>query len=80
MSGALFASFVPIIVIIDERASVKLFTASKMMAIELTINPTVALNKTRIIFTTMPNMLVLIILFSLSMFFLHIFILLHNYI
>ena len=66
MSGALFASFVPIIVIIEESASVKLFTASKIIAIEFTIKPIVALNITNMIFTTIPNILVLIIFFSLS--------------
>ena len=62
LSGAFPASLVPMIVIIDERASVRLFTASRVMAIEFTSIPIVALNATRIRFTTMPITLVFTIL------------------
>ena len=61
LSGAFPASFVPIIVIIDDNASVRLFTASSVIAIEFTSIPIVALNATRIRLTTIPIMLVLTI-------------------
>ena len=57
-SGAFPASFAPIIVMIDDNASVRLLTASNVIAIELTSIPMVALNATNIRFTTMPIMLV----------------------
>ena len=47
LSGAFSESFVPTIVIIEDSASLKLFTASKIMAIEFTKKPTVALNATK---------------------------------
>ena len=58
MSGAFPASFAPMIVIIDDNASVKLFTASRVIAMELVAIPTTALNATSMRFTTMPIMLV----------------------
>ena len=63
------ASFVPTIVITDDSTSVKLFTASKIIAIEFTITPMVALNITRIIFTNIPKMLVFTITLFLSILF-----------
>lgn len=63
--GLLLEIFVPIIVINDDKASVKLFTASNTIAIEPTIIPIVAFNPTSIIFPTMPNIDVLIIVCSL---------------
>lgn len=66
MSGALPASLVPIMVIILERASLKLLTASEMMAMELAIKPTKALKPTktrleiilmRLVFMTMDSRL-----------------------
>ena len=65
MSGCLFASFVPIIVITDDKASVKLFTESTIIAIELAINPTISFAVDRSIFTIIENILVFIILFFL---------------
>ena len=47
LSGALVDNFVPIIVIIDDKASVKLLIASNIIAIELAISPIVSLNITR---------------------------------
>ena len=58
-SGALPASLVPIIVTTLERASLKLLTASVMIAIELDMKPTVALKPTRTRFARMLMMLVL---------------------
>ncbi len=58
-SGALPASLVPIIVMILDKASLKLLTASVMMAMELDMNPTVALKPTRTRFARMLRMLVL---------------------
>ena len=57
LSGALPASFVPMIVMIDDKASVRLLTASKVIAMEFTRIPIVALNATSIKFTTMPQCL-----------------------
>ena len=73
LSGALFAIFVPTIVITEDITSVKLFTASNTIAIEFVIIPITALNATRSIFTNIPSALVLIIFFSLSNFFTFIF-------
>ena len=63
LSGALLASFSPIIVTREERASDKLLTVSRVKAMELTKNPSIALktaNKTLVI---IPIILVLIIIF-----------------
>ena len=57
---------VPIMVIIDESASLKLFTASSITAIDPAIKPTVALNATRTTFTIIPSTLVLKIFADLS--------------
>ena len=54
------------IVMIDDKASVRLLTASKVIAMEFTRIPIVALNATSIKFTTMPMMLVLTILSCLD--------------
>jgi hypothetical protein len=48
LSGVFEANLVPIIVIIEDSASLRLLTASKIIAIELAINQTAALNQTRI--------------------------------
>ncbi|MBQ9553921.1 hypothetical protein IJU97_03025 [bacterium] len=48
LSGAFEANLVQIIVIIDDRASLKLLTASNIIAIELATNQTAALNQTKI--------------------------------
>ena len=61
MSGALPASFVPTIVIIDDNASLKLFTASRTIAIEFEIIPITALKLAKKILASMPIILVLII-------------------
>ena len=55
------ASFVLIIVIIDEKASDTLLTASNMIAIEPAKNPTTTLNTDNLAFTIIPNTLVRII-------------------
>lgn len=57
---------VPIIVMIDESASLKLFTASNMIAIEFERSPTIALKNTKNTFTTIPDTLIFIIFLSLS--------------
>ena len=67
LSGAFPANLVPMMVMMDESASVKLLTASKVMAIEFTRIPIVALKATSIRFTTMPIILVLMIFSSLVM-------------
>ena len=59
-SGALPASLVPIIVMMLDRASLKLLTASVMMAMEFDMKPTAALKPTRTRFARMLRMLVLI--------------------
>ena len=65
LSGCLPASFVPMIVIRDEPASDRLFTASSTMAMECVISPTAALNPASAALAPMPIMLVLMICFSL---------------
>ena len=52
-------------VITDDSASVKLLTASSVIAIELVKNPTAALNAARRTFANIPITLVLTIVFSL---------------
>ena len=69
LSGTLLASLVPIIVIIEENESVKLFTASKIIAIEFVKIPTINLKITRNILTIIPNILVFIIILFLSIFY-----------
>ena len=66
LSGAFPASFAPIIVIIEDNASVRLLTASKVIAIEFVANPTNALKITSIILTIIPIMLVLTIISCLD--------------
>ena len=61
LSGALLASFSPIIVTTEERASDKLFTASKTRAIELTSIPKVALKAANKTLVKIPIILVLTI-------------------
>ena len=63
LSGAFPANFAPIIVIMDDNASVKLLTASKVIAMELVTIPTNALKATRIRLTTIPIILVFTIFY-----------------
>lgn len=63
LSGLFPDNFVPIIVITDESTSLKLFNASKIIAIEFVTNPTVALNATSIRFTSIPKILIFIIFY-----------------
>jgi hypothetical protein len=69
LSGALEASFVHMIVIIEDSASLKLFTASSMIAIEFAINQTAALNQTRIKFVIIQYILTFMICLSLFILF-----------
>ena len=64
LSGSFPASFVPTIVIIEDRASDRLFTASRMTAIELDANPMIALKAASMTFARMPMMLVLMMTLS----------------
>ena len=64
LSAGFPASFVPTIVITEERASLRLFTESIMMAIEFVKKPTAALNAERNIFAAIPIILVLTIMLS----------------
>lgn len=66
LSGALLASFSPIIVTTDDKASLRLFTASSISAIELTKNPKESLKTERITFINIPIILVLIITLPLD--------------
>ena len=50
LSGLLFDNFVPTIVMTEESTSLKLFKASKMIAIEFDTNQTIALKITKTIF------------------------------
>jgi hypothetical protein len=59
-------NFVPTIVITDESASLRLFTASMIIAIELANNPTTALNEARKMLATIPITLVRTIILLLS--------------
>ena len=52
-------------VMTDDSASVRLLTASSVIAIELVKKPTIALNAARSTFAKMPITLVLTIVFSL---------------
>ena len=65
LSGFLFASLVPIIVIIDDIASDKLFIASRIIAIELDKNPIAILKMTSKIFANIAIRLVFTIALSL---------------
>jgi ferrous iron transport protein B len=58
-------SFIPIIVAILDRVSLKLFKASSTIVVDLEITPTILLNITRNILVIIPLILVLIILVSL---------------
>ena len=53
----------------DDRASVRLLTASSVIAIELVKKPTTALNAARSTFAKIPIILVLTIVFSLFIYF-----------
>ena len=66
LSGFLPASLVPIMVIVEDKASLRLLTASRMIAMELERSPTNALNAARRILVTIPIMPVFTIVFSLS--------------
>ena len=66
LSAGFPASFVPMIVITEERASLKLFTLSSIIAIELDKKPTKALKAARAIFAEIPVILALTIMFSRS--------------
>ena len=63
MSGALPASFVPAIVMMHDNASLVLFIASEIIAIELESKPTKALNPAKTMFAIILIMLVLLQLF-----------------
>ena len=65
MSGFLLESFIQIIVTKEETTSLKLFKASKTMAIEFDKNQTIALKITKAILVSIPCMLTLIICLSL---------------
>ena len=65
MSGLLFESFIQTIVTVEESTSLKLFKASKIIAIEFDINQTIALKITKTMFVIIQTMLTLIIFFSL---------------
>ena len=65
MSAGFPATFIPIIVTVAEKASERLFIASRTIAIELAIRPVAALNADNVRFTATPAQLVFIILFSL---------------
>jgi hypothetical protein len=67
LSGFLFESLIPTIVTVEESTSLKLFKASKIIAIEFDINQTIALKITKTIFVIIQTMLTLIICFSLFM-------------
>ena len=54
------------IVITEDSASERLFTASSVTAMEFEISPTAALNAASSTFAIIPIMLVLTIIFSLS--------------
>ena len=58
------ANFVPTIVMTEESASDRLFTASKVTAIEFETIPMTALNDARNRFARMPMMLVLTMILS----------------
>ena len=66
LSGCFAPSFAPIIVTTDERASDRLFTASRITAMEFERKPTNALNPTRNRFVIIPTTLVRTIVLSLS--------------
>ena len=65
MSGSFPASFVPMIVMIEESASDRLLTASRTTAIELDAMPTAALKAASRTLASMPMMLVLMMTVSL---------------
>ena len=62
LSGALPASFVPMIVMRDDSASLRLLTASITTAMEWDAAPTKALNPARNTLAMMPVMLVLMMI------------------
>jgi hypothetical protein len=68
LSGFLAESFVQIIVTIEETTSLKLFTASRIIAIEFDITPTIALKITKTMFVIIQYILTLIICLSLFIF------------
>ena len=63
-SGALPESFVPMMVMTDDIASLRLLTASSVTAIEFATMPTAALNAARKTLATIPITLVRMIIFS----------------
>ena len=65
LSAGLPASFIPTIVTAEESTSLKLFTASNIIAIDPDNAPITLLNKTRSILTTIPIAPVLMIIFFL---------------
>ena len=66
LSGALPASFVPIMVITELSASERLFTPSRTTAMEFAIRPAVILKAERNTFVRMPVILVLTMICSRS--------------
>jgi hypothetical protein len=69
LSGFLLESLIQIIVTRDEITSLKLFNASKIIAIEFDKNQTIALKITKAILAIIPCMLTLIICLSLFIIF-----------
>jgi hypothetical protein len=65
LSGFLFESLIQIIVTRDEITSLKLFTASKTIAIEFAKNQIIDLKTTKAILVSIPYKLTLIICLSL---------------
>ncbi|MBO7095112.1 hypothetical protein J6V86_02890 [bacterium] len=69
LSGFLFESLIQIIVTKEEITSLKLFTASKTIAIEFAKNQTIDLKTTKAILVSIPYKLTLIICLSLFIIF-----------
>ena len=67
LSGALAASRVPMMVMTEDKASLRLFTASMTMATEWVKSPTAALNPARRRLARMPMTLVRMMVFSRMM-------------
>jgi hypothetical protein len=67
LSGFLLESLVPMIVMVEESTSLRLFNASSIIAIELDRNHTIALKITKTMFVMIQYILTLIICFSLCM-------------
>ena len=68
LSGALLARRVPTMVMTEDRASVRLFTASRVMEMELERSPTPALKPAKNRLARIPMILVCTMTFSLLLF------------